>query len=64
MMICTLILQVQSLLEYEKHLRQNGDLNLPGLALLPPAGLEKEVRISYGYVQFKDSYQCSHTHDS
>ncbi|CAN7054830.1 unnamed protein product [Brassica rapa subsp. trilocularis] len=33
----------KSLLEYEKHLRQNGDLNLPGLALLPPAGLEKEA---------------------
>ncbi|KAF2605833.1 hypothetical protein F2Q68_00046561 [Brassica cretica] len=32
-----------SLLEYEKHLRQNGELNLPGLALLPPAGLEKEA---------------------
>ncbi|XP_013590044.1 PREDICTED: AT-rich interactive domain-containing protein 5 isoform X1 [Brassica oleracea var. oleracea] len=33
----------KSLLEYEKHLRQNGELNLPGLALLPPAGLEKEA---------------------
>ncbi|KAJ0255960.1 AT-rich interactive domain-containing protein 6 [Hirschfeldia incana] len=33
----------KSLLEYEKHLRQNGELNLPGLALPPPAGLEKEA---------------------
>uniref|UniRef100_M4DGW1 SHSP domain-containing protein n=1 Tax=Brassica campestris TaxID=3711 RepID=M4DGW1_BRACM len=32
-----------SLLEYEKHLRQNGELNLPGLPVLPPAGLEKEA---------------------
>ncbi|XP_048592268.1 AT-rich interactive domain-containing protein 5 isoform X2 [Brassica napus] len=33
----------KSLLEYEKHLRQNGELNLPGLPVLPPAGLEKEA---------------------
>ncbi|KAG2254493.1 hypothetical protein Bca4012_058077 [Brassica carinata] len=33
----------KSLLEYEKHLRQNGELNLPGLAPLPPAGFEKEA---------------------
>lgn len=32
-------------MEYEKHLRQNGELNLPGSASLPSSGIEKEVRI-------------------
>jgi hypothetical protein len=35
----------KALLEYEKHLRQNGELNLPGSASLPSSGIEKEVRI-------------------
>jgi HSP20 family molecular chaperone IbpA len=30
-------------LEYEKHLRQNGELNLPGSASLPSSGIEKEA---------------------
>ncbi|VVA95501.1 unnamed protein product [Arabis nemorensis] len=37
----------KSLLEYEKHLRQNGELNLPG-AFLPSSGLEKEASSHQG----------------
>ncbi|KAG7590354.1 ARID DNA-binding domain [Arabidopsis suecica] len=33
----------KALLEYEKYLRQNGELNLPGSASLPSSGLEKEA---------------------
>jgi hypothetical protein len=33
----------KALLEYEKHLRQNGELNLPGSASLPSSGIEKEA---------------------
>ncbi|EOA35160.1 hypothetical protein CARUB_v10020299mg [Capsella rubella] len=38
----------KALLEYEKHLRQNGDLNLPGSAFLPSSGLEKEASSHQG----------------
>ncbi|KAL1190021.1 AT-rich interactive domain-containing protein 5 [Cardamine amara subsp. amara] len=33
----------KALLEYEKHLRLNGELNLPGSAFLPSSGVEKEA---------------------
>ncbi|CAA7013538.1 unnamed protein product [Microthlaspi erraticum] len=39
----------KALLEYEKHLRQNGELNLPG-ALVPSSGLEKEASSHQGSV--------------
>ncbi|XP_010416571.1 PREDICTED: AT-rich interactive domain-containing protein 5-like [Camelina sativa] len=38
----------KALLEYEKHLRQNGELNLPGSAFLPSASLEKEATSHQG----------------
>ena len=39
-----LLLRLQALLEYEKHLRKNGDLNLPGPTLNMSSSLDKEVR--------------------
>uniref|UniRef100_A0A1J3CJK7 AT-rich interactive domain-containing protein 5 n=1 Tax=Noccaea caerulescens TaxID=107243 RepID=A0A1J3CJK7_NOCCA len=39
----------KALLEYEKRLRQNGELNLPG-ALVPSSGLEKEASSHQGSV--------------
>ncbi|ESQ27471.1 hypothetical protein EUTSA_v10018578mg [Eutrema salsugineum] len=38
----------KALLEYEKFLRQNGELNLPGSAFLPSSGLEKEASSHQG----------------
>lgn len=39
------LLQLQALLEYEKYLRKNGDLHLPGSTDSLSSSLDKEVRI-------------------